>query len=90
MIDRSTIKLSLLALGIAVTGCGLTTADVRRISASELHEAQAAGEALIVDVRTREAFDAVHIPGAISLPLEEVGRRAGELPRDKLIATYCT
>jgi 3-mercaptopyruvate sulfurtransferase SseA len=87
----SLLALALLALALAATaGCGLSAADVRRISASELHAAQAAGQALIVDVRSAEAFDALHIRGAISVPLEEVGARAGELPREKLVATYCT
>lgn len=76
--------------GLALAGCGLTTADVKRISAAELQAADAAGQALIVDVRSREAFEAVHIAGAISLPLERFEAGAGELPRDKLIATYCT
>lgn len=92
MIKRRPTHATILGLGLLGSGlaCGLTTGDVRRISAAELQAALAADAVLIVDVRTREAYDAVHIVGAISLPLEEVARAASELPRDKLIATYCT
>jgi len=44
---------------------------------------------LIIDVRAKEAFDAGHIEGAISLPEADVDTRVGELPKDKLVVAYC-
>jgi 3-mercaptopyruvate sulfurtransferase SseA len=67
-----------------------TQETARRISAAEAREAVAKGKAVLVDVRPKEAYDASHAQGAISLPLSELGSRAGELPKDKLIITYCT
>lgn len=53
-----------------------------------------AGDALFVDVRSRETFGAGHIPGAVSLPLGEfdalVEAFARDVPRDKPIVTYCS
>jgi hydroxyacylglutathione hydrolase len=43
----------------------------------------------IVDVRARHEWDAGHIPGAVHLPLGEVARRSGELPRDRTIVVHC-
>jgi len=44
--------------------------------------------AVFVDVRSAEDFAKEHIKGARSVPLLEVERRAGELPKDKPIVVY--
>ena len=40
---------------------------------------------VILDIRTRERFDQGHIPGAVSVPLQELHRRYAEIPQDSLI-----
>jgi 3-mercaptopyruvate sulfurtransferase SseA len=65
-------------------------AEARRVSAAEVRQALAKGEAVLVDVRGKESYDASHAQGAISIPLAEIESRAGELPKDKLVVTYCT
>ena len=62
---------------------------VRRVTVSELNEALEKGEAVAVDVRGSVDYDLGHIKGARSVPLGLVAERAKELPRDKLIVTYC-
>jgi MFS family permease len=44
---------------------------------------------VIVDVRSTEEFAAGHVTGAVNLPLDALGTRAGELRRDALIVTVC-
>ena len=44
---------------------------------------------VVVDVRPPEEFAAGHLPGAISIPLDELPRRLRDLPKDKEIVTYC-
>ncbi len=44
---------------------------------------------LVVDVRDRESYLEAHIPGAVNIPLAELPRKLGELPREKTIVTYC-
>jgi 3-mercaptopyruvate sulfurtransferase SseA len=63
--------------------------DVRRINIQETQAAIAEGRALVVDVRDESAYKAGHIKGAILVPLSRFEERAGELPKDKLIITYC-
>lgn len=64
--------------------------NVPRISLEELKQKFDAGaEMVILDVRSKEEFDQGHIPGAISIPWEEIKDRYTELPRDKEIVTYC-
>jgi 3-mercaptopyruvate sulfurtransferase SseA len=62
----------------------------RRIPVAEARQALAKGKAVLVDVRNKEAYDGSHAQGAISIPLADIGSRAGELPKNKLIITYCT
>ena len=47
------------------------------------------GEVTVLDVRPREEFEAGHIPGAMSVPLEELERRLSELPQEREIVAYC-
>jgi hypothetical protein len=42
----------------------------------------------IVDVRSRQEYLTRHIKGAISIPLDTVELRAGELPRQGLVVLY--
>jgi rhodanese-related sulfurtransferase len=83
--------LSLLVLALAWTApSGAAQDEAKRISVAEAKEALAKGTAVLVDVRGSEAYRAEHAKGALSIPLSEVAGRAGELPNDKLIITYCT
>ena len=68
-----------------------TPADgVRRITVPELQDMMKKNEVFIVDVRNEDAYNAAHIRGAKLIPLNDVEKRSGELPKDKLIVTYCT
>lgn len=47
------------------------------------------GAVTVLDVRPVEEFDAGHVAGAISLPLEALKRRLSDLPLDQEIVAYC-
>ncbi len=64
--------------------------DVDRIEAQEAKRLVDKGEAIIVDVRSRAAWDMGHVQGALHIPTEELDARLSQLPKDKLIITYCT
>lgn len=63
---------------------------VRRVTTAELADLIKQGKVLVVDVRNKESYDAGHIPQAKLLPINEVGERGRELPRDRMIVTYCS
>ena len=44
---------------------------------------------VLLDARDRASFEQEHLPGAISMPLEEVERLAGTLDTTKEYVTYC-
>jgi len=47
------------------------------------------GQVSVLDVRPIAEYDAGHIPGAISIPLEDLDRRLSEVPRDQPVVAYC-
>lgn len=47
------------------------------------------GLVTVVDVRPEDEFAHGHVPGAISIPLEELEQRLGDLPEDREIVAYC-
>ena len=64
--------------------------EIQRVSIDETKAALDSGSALVVDVRSAEAYQGSHISGAINIPLEELESRLGELDQAKWIITYCT
>lgn len=84
------VLLPLLALAIAGVLPAGAQEEARRIPVDEARKALAQGTAVLVDVRAAEVYQAEHAKGALSIPLTEIAARAEELPKDKLIITYCT
>src|ERR1700758_4899046 len=60
-----------------------------QITREELLERVRSGKATVIDVRPPEEFAAGHIPGAVSIPLEELAEHLDELPADETIVAYC-
>ena len=58
---------------------------------ADLHQALAGPEApVVLDTRSREAFAAGHLPGAVSLPWGAISAvTTRSLPRDRALVTYC-
>ncbi len=63
--------------------------DVDTIGREDLRERLMRGDVVLVDVRPEQEFEAGHIEGARSIPLEELERRLAELPPDAEIVAYC-
>ncbi len=63
--------------------------DVDAIGRDELIARMRSREVVLVDVRPSEEFEAGHIDGARSIPLEELESRLTELPADREVVAYC-
>ena len=59
--------------------------------AADVGSAVASGDAdfTLLDVRSRAAFDAGHVPGAVSLPYVEIDAAALDALGDGLLVVYC-
>ena len=64
--------------------------EVQRITVEESKAAFDSDAAVFLDVRSRSAYAANHIPGALSIPLIELEPRISELDPNQWIITYCT
>ena len=63
---------------------------VRRITTVEAQDLLAKGEAVVIDVRNEASFKAGHIRGAKLIPAGDILAHINELPKNKLIVTYCS
>lgn len=81
-----------LPTGAGYAALGRMTGDqqVRMMSIDDLSSLMKSNaDFLLVDARQREQYAMAHIPGAISLPLNEIPDYAGSLDRDRMIITCC-
>jgi rhodanese-related sulfurtransferase len=63
--------------------------ELEAVSREELRRRLGEGSVVLVDVRPAEEFRAGHIPGAISMPIDEFRRRSTRLPARKEVIAYC-
>jgi len=62
----------------------------RRVTIDEMEAMVKESKAVIIDVRNQAAYDQGHIPGSRLIPSAEILNHISELPRDKMIITYCS
>lgn len=62
---------------------------LRPVNHRELTALLKSGEALVLDVRPPEEYEAGHIPGAVNIPIQSLPQRLTELPRGKEVVAYC-
>jgi rhodanese-related sulfurtransferase len=62
---------------------------VEHVSATELQERLARGDVVVLDVRPEPEYNAGHIPGAQSVPIDALASLTPKLPRRRQIVAYC-
>lgn len=65
--------------------------EIKTITREELVNLQKEKKPKLIDVLDRKSYEKEHLPGALSIPLDELSGKAGELlpKKDELIITYC-
>jgi rhodanese-related sulfurtransferase len=63
--------------------------SLQAMSADELRRRFDTDSVVVVDVRPRVEYQAGHISGARSIPIDELAARLEEFPRDHAIIAYC-
>lgn len=59
---------------------------IKQISPKELDQKKGM---MLLDVRTSKEYAKGHIPGAVHVPLDEIGDRIKKLKKDKELVVYC-
>jgi rhodanese-related sulfurtransferase len=63
--------------------------EFQPIGRKELLRGLKEGRVVLIDVRPREEYEAQHIAGAVSVPLDELDGFARDVPRRKQVVAYC-
>lgn len=63
--------------------------EVEEVTRDELLRRASTGDVTVLDVRPTAEYSAGHIPGAVSIPLGQLGQRLAELPAAAEIVAYC-
>ena len=63
--------------------------EMEPVPAKELLDRARKGLVTVLDVRPTEEFAAGHLPGAVNIPIHELEKRLGELPKRKEVIAYC-
>ena len=85
------LSIVILALSACQGAAPRTLDDVPRIAPSVLKEQLDSGEdILVVDTRPLASYQERHIPGAISVPYDQVSSRLDDFPKGEKIVFYCT
>lgn len=84
----------ILAMLMLMTGCGGATMDnsYQQISQEEAWDMMNTRQVVILDVREQNEFDAVHIPGAVLLPVGTITAETAStvIPDlDSVVLVYC-
>ncbi|HLZ69956.1 MAG TPA: metalloregulator ArsR/SmtB family transcription factor [Dehalococcoidia bacterium] len=82
--ERQFAEVQAIAHEYAVDG-----ADAQPYARDRVEQLAAQGEVLLLDVRPPVEYAHGHLPGALSVPIDDLPRRLQELPRDRPIVAYC-
>ena len=87
MDTASTILISLAALYLIIKLFGyLSRMGIKQLSPKEFDQKK--GVALL-DIRSHKEYEQGHIPGAVHVPLSDIGDKVKKLKKDKELVVYC-
>ncbi len=81
--------ISLWMMASASSGCSSGVSSSTSPIASDRAHQLVEGGAQLVDVRTDREWAAGHLEGAVHIPVDDLGERMSELPRDRALIVYC-
>lgn len=86
---REVAEAHLVELRVALAEMASAPNKLASISRKQLMDQAKRGEVVVIDVRPKAEFEAGHLPFARSMPLDEIGKRIAEIPKDKEVVAYC-
>ncbi len=61
-----------------------------KIMPSDFFKKWSHGEAILLDVRYAIEVEHMSLPFALNIPVNELPQRLADIPRDKIVATFCS
>jgi rhodanese-related sulfurtransferase len=83
----STILIVIVALFLVIKLLGfLGRLGIKQISSRDLDQKKGM---VLLDVRSNKEYEQGHIPGAVHVPLSDIGNKVKKLKKDKELVVYC-
>ncbi len=83
----SSILIGIAALYLIVKFFGfLSRLGIKQLSPKEFDQKKGM---MVLDIRTDKEYEKGHIPGAVHVPLADIGDRVKKLKKDKELVVYC-
>lgn len=79
----------LLTVGMVMVCSAAVAAVSRNITSSQAKPLLDKGGIFLLDVRTPQEFQQARLKGAVLIPIDQIERRIGEIPRNKPVLVYC-
>ena len=87
MDTASTILLTVIAIFMIVKLLGfLSRLGIKQLTPRELDQKKGM---MLIDVRSTKEYQKGHIPGAVHVPLADIGDKIKKVKKDKDIVVYC-
>jgi ArsR family transcriptional regulator len=86
---RAVAERQVAAVGEIVAGYFAARDAMEPVSFAELVDRVESGLVTVLDVRPEDEFAHGHLPGALNIPLSQLGGRLAELPQEGEIVAYC-
>ncbi len=77
------------AVTIVMAATAALAAPYKNIPSSQAKALLDKGGVFLLDVRTPDEFRQAHLKGAVLIPIDQVERRLGEIPKNRTVLVYC-
>ncbi len=74
---------------IVVTATAALAGQRRNIDSLQAKALLDKGSVFLLDVRTPDEFRQAHLQGAVLVPIDQIERRLGEIPKNRPVLVYC-
>jgi len=83
----STVLLAIIALYLVIRFFGyLSRLGIKRLSPKEVDQKKGM---VLIDIRTDKEYENGHIPGAVHVPLADIGDKVKKIRKEKELVVYC-
>ena len=83
---RRILATAAMIVAVATTAAAAQYKTITSLQAKALLDK---GAVFLLDVRTPEEFRQAHMKGAVLIPIDQIEKRLGEIPKNRPILVYC-